>query len=158
MGNLKIVHYPNKILRVKARPIAKLTNSNYDKIRRMFHIMYQLGGMGLAAPQIGWNARIFIMNLTGNDEDELVFVNPIIMKEGGEPWEMEEGCLSFPGITGSVVRNSHVVVKAQSLNGRSFEFTDDKLAGRCVLHEIDHLSGILLIDRATKLFKGKDPL
>jgi peptide deformylase len=158
MGNLEIVYHPNKKLRRKARPLDRITNTRRNKIQKMLQLMYQLDGIGLAAPQVGWDARVFVMNITGNLNDEVVFINPIIIEESGESWEMEEGCLSIPGTTGAVIRNNKVVVRAQNLDGSFFTFKDDSLAGRCVLHEIDHLNGILFIDRASKLYRGDDPL
>lgn len=158
MGKIQIVHYPNKKLRQQAKYVPIITSSHREKIARMFEIMYQLEGMGLAAPQVGWNARIFVMNHTGRPEDEQVFINPIIIEESGELREMEEGCLSFPGTTGAVTRKSKVLVKAQNLDGSYFKLEAEDWPGRCIQHEIDHLLGILLIDRATKLYKGKDPL
>jgi peptide deformylase len=155
---LEIVHHPNKGLRRKASLLNNITATSKDKIRAMFQMMYNLGGIGLAAPQVGWNVRVFVMNISGNHNDELVFINPYIVEESGDPWEMEEGCLSIPGITGAVERNSKVIMKAKNIDGSSFTFCGTDLAGRCALHEFDHLQGILFIDKARKLYRGDDPL
>lgn len=158
MSKLEIVQYPNKILKKNTRPISKVTPSRKSKILEMLKLMYNLNGMGLAAPQVGWDARVFVMNTTYNLSDEMVFINPIVLEESEEQWEMEEGCLSFPGITGAVTRSSRVKIKALDLDGNPFIFEDDQLAARCVLHEVDHLQGILFIDKADKLYRGNDPL
>jgi len=122
--------------------------------------MYKADGIGLAAPQVGWNARVFVMNvdLDRNPENEIVFINPEIIEESGDLVEFEEGCLSFPGITGAVDRHLKAVVQAQNMEGDLFTLTDASLAARCMLHEIDHLEGILFIDKAKKLYKSKGGL
>ena len=149
----------NKILRKKCRPIKDLTEQRKDKIRKMFKLMYENGGMGLAAPQCGWNARVFIMNVTQNPRGELVFINPKIVEVSkNDIVEMPEGCLSFPGIVGAVDRPRKAVIEALDINGNLFTLTDAAWAARCMLHEIDHLDGILFVEKAKKLYKGEDIL
>jgi peptide deformylase len=154
----KILKHPEKMLRRKCRAVRKVTNHRREKIEAMFKLMPEAGGMGLAAPQIGWNARVFIMNTTGNLEDNLVFVNPFIVGVSGETWEFEEGCLSIPGITGIVERHQKIKIYAWDIDGKPFTAEDHGISGRCMLHEIDHLDGILFIDRAKKLYKGESKL
>ena len=155
---LRIIGHPNKILRRKCRDIKKLTIRRKGKIQQMFKLMHENNGIGLAAPQVGWNANIFIMNITGKPEDELVFINPIITDQSGGLVEIEEGCLSLPGITGDVFRHLKMTVQATDINGDVFKLEDDSWAARCVQHEMDHLSGILLIDKAERLYKSEDKL
>ena len=144
------------MLRRKCRSIKKVTDHRREKIDAMFKLMPEAGGMGLAAPQIGWNARVFVMNVTGNPEDNLVFVNPFILGVSSDVWDHEEGCLSVPGVTGVVERPQKVKVHAWDIEGKPFQAEDHGMFGRCMLHEIDHLDGILFIDRVKKLYKGKD--
>lgn len=160
MRKLKIVKHPNPILNKKCKLIKEITPCRQDKIRQMFKLMYEADGIGLAAPQVGWDARIFVMNvdLNRNQHSEMVFINPLIKEESGGIIEFEEGCLSFPGITGAVDRYRKVIIQAQDINGDYFTFLDDSLAARCALHEHDHIDGLTIYDRAKKLYKGKDPL
>lgn len=160
MKKLQIVKHPDIALRKKCRPINKITQLRRDKIGQMFKLMYELNGIGLAAPQVGWNAQVFVMNVSLNQDpkNELVFINPIITAVGDELIEFEEGCLSFPGITGAVDRPIKATVQAKDLNGDLFVLSDAFLAARCMQHEIDHLSGVLFIDKAKKLYKGEDKL
>ncbi len=153
-----IIGYPNKALRKKARVIGTITPRRQDKIIAMLKLMRENDGIGLAAIQIGWNARVFVMNITGNHENDLVFINPVIQEASGEIYEFMEGCLSIPGMVGLVDRHRKVIVTATDLNGEEFTFEDDQLAARCVLHEIDHLDGKLFIDRAKKLYKNEKSL
>lgn len=152
----KILRHPNKLLRKECRPVSRVTSRRREKIEAMLKLMPEAGGMGLAAPQIGWNARVFVMNATGNPEDNLVFVNPFVLGVGGDLWEHEEGCLSIPGTIGIVERYQKVKVYAWDINGQAFTAEDHGMSGRCMLHEIDHLDGILFIDKAKKLYKGEE--
>lgn len=152
---IDIVHYPNKILRRKTKSVKKLTKVNINKIKSMFRLMYQLDGIGLAAPQVGWNANVFVMNISGCIEDERVFINPKIKGESGKIWELNEGCLSLPNINCVVQRFYDVEVEAVDLSGRTFRVKEGDLVGRCILHECDHLNGVLIVDRA-KYFYCED--
>lgn len=156
MSKLNIVEHPNDILRKQCKSIKGLAPSK--KIKQMLDLMYESNGMGLAAPQVGWNARVFVMNITRDRSQELVFINPTIVSASKEKIEMPEGCLSFPGMVGLVERPMWVKILAQDLSGQHFYFDDEEWGSRCAQHEIDHLNGILLIDRTQKLYKGEDPL
>ena len=158
MKKLRILEHPNKSLRKECKSVKKLTAARRDKIRQMFDIMYQNNGMGLAAPQVGWNERVFIMNVTGCKKDELVFINPVIVEQSGDMIDVPEGCLSLPGFVGIVTRHLKAAVRAQNEDGIIFTLTDEAWAARCMLHEIDHLDGILIIDKAKKLYRGEDTL
>jgi len=143
----QILEYPDPRLRLKAEPIGEITEEIKARAREMFYLMDQYGGIGLAAPQIGWGVRLFIVNVTGGAEDNLVLINPEVLEKGGGSWVQEEGCLSFPGFTGKVKREKNVLVRATSLEGKQYDVQADGLVGRCILHEMDHLDGVLLIDR-----------
>jgi peptide deformylase len=127
-------------------------------IDQMVELMHKHDGIGLAAAQVGWDARVFVMNTTQKTGDDLIFINPKILDESGDIIEFPEGCLSFPGIFGPVDRYRQVTVEATDLDGELFTVTNDSLAARCMLHEIDHLDGVLFIDKAKNLYKGQDPL
>lgn len=146
----KILTVPNPLLRRKAKPLKIFTRGKYKRIKNMFQLMYDSGGMGLAAPQIGWNTRVFIINPTGYKEHEMVFINPIILEESGDLVEAKEGCLSVPDVTGNVERRENVKVAAEDLDGYHVVLEASGLLARCILHENDHLSGILFIDKVVE--------
>jgi len=149
----KILYHPHPILRKTAKKLKKLTNHRKERIFNMFELMFQSNGIGLAASQIGWNAKVFIANVSHNLNDNLIFINPEIIEKSGDLWECEEGCLSLPGITGIVEREQKVKIRAEDINGKIFEIDADGILARCILHEMDHLSGVLFIDRAKKIFR-----
>ena len=158
MKELKLVSFEDPILRRVSKPLKTIRDRYKRKIKAMFEIMYQNNGIGLAAPQVGWDAQVFIMNITGNTDDEHVLINPKIIELGKDIVEYPEGCLSFPGIYGPVDRPQSVIVRAQNIDGKEITFSDNGLMSRCMLHEIDHLNGEVFIDKAKKLYKGDDPL
>lgn len=121
-------------------------------VRDMFETMYAAPGIGLAAPQIGINRRLTVIDLTSGQEtgSQLVLINPFILVEEGSQKE-EEGCLSIPGFTAAVKRPRWVKVQAQNLEGQVFELEADDLLARALCHEIDHLDGVLYIDRVSPL-------
>ncbi len=143
----KILTYPNPKLRRKAQPLGELTPEVRARIEAMFPLMEQAKGIGLAAPQIGWNVRLFVMNVSGKQGEGLALINPEIVEKSGGFWDVEEGCLSLPGIYGKVKREKKVVVRATDLDGNELELEADGMVGRCMLHEYDHLDGVLFIDR-----------
>jgi peptide deformylase len=118
----------------------------------MFASMYAAQGVGLAAPQIGLNLRIAVVDVTGgkNPEAKIVLANPEIIHAEGEKRE-EEGCLSIPGFRGYVLRPQFVTIKAQNAKGESFEIRGEDLLARAFCHEIDHLNGILFIQHLSML-------
>lgn len=109
-------------------------------------LIYQAQGIGLAAPQVGWSVRLFIIDVDGDLHGEKVFINPVITEEVGE-LNKEEGCLSFPGIMGKVVRAQRIKAQAYTLKGQKIEIEAEGLAARAWQHEIDHLNGCLFIDK-----------
>ena len=143
----RILVYPDPRLRQKSQPITEVTDEIRRRAQAMFPLMYADHGIGLAAPQIGWPVRLFVINITGKPEDEHILINPEIVERRGGFWEYEEGCLSLPGIRGKVKREKEIVLRAQHLDGSPFELVADELTARCILHEYDHLDGILFIDR-----------
>ena len=142
----RVVCYPDPVLRKKAKLVAEIDGEVRRRAREMIDIMYDAVGVGLAAPQVGWSARIITLNTTGEPEDEGVFVNPRIARSEGEVTE-EEGCLSLPGIRAKIIRSACVEVQAYTLDGDEVRMQADGLLARAWQHEIDHLDGILIIDR-----------
>lgn len=121
------------------------------KVREMFDIMYREKGVGLAAPQVGWSARLFVVNAKGEPDPaaERVYINPEILPAVGPLEEIteEEGCLSIPGVRGKVTRHRSLRVRALDLSGKPFEEDLFDLPARAFQHELDHLDGILFITR-----------
>lgn len=151
----RILTSPNELLRRQAKPI-RCNPMDMIRATNMFKLMYKSNGIGLAAPQIGWNARLFVIDIKSEDSGRLVFVNPTILDRSGAIVEMTEGCLSVPGKLGTVDRHERVYVEAHDLNGKKFRIDAQGLTARCILHEYDHLDGILFIDKAKKLYKAGD--
>jgi peptide deformylase len=146
---MEIVVYPDPRLLRKTAPVAEITGEVRANAAEMLKLMYRDHGVGLAAPQVGWSARLFVMNPSadpGERQDELVLVNPKLLKRSGRV-RGEEGCLSFPGIYVEVERAKDVVVQWTDLDGKLHEesFTDWK--SRIFQHEFDHLENVLLVHR-----------
>jgi peptide deformylase len=148
MNPLQLITYPHPTLRHKSKPIARVDAQLVELVEQMFVIMYEFRGVGLAANQVNLPIRLFIANPSGNKEEgpELVFINPVINKAKGAA-EAEEGCLSLPGINAQVKRNRSLHVNAYDLSGNEINAEVEGFLGRIVQHEIDHLDGVLFIDR-----------
>jgi peptide deformylase len=148
LGRLELVEYPHPALLRRARPLVRIDDAIHDAVEQMFEIMYQAGGIGLAANQVALPYRLFIVNLEARPDagEELVFINPSLSRPRGNAVQ-EEGCLSLPGLRMDVRRPEQVVVKAWSLEGEPFEEDLDGLLARVVQHEFDHLEGRLFTDR-----------
>jgi len=149
-----IVKYPESVLLKKAEPVTEF-NADLKKLADdMFESMYAAEGIGLAAPQIGISKRMYVVDLSvgKNPEDRLVLINPEIIEKEGKQTE-EEGCLSLPDIRDKVSRHFRVRMRAQDVNGKWFEIDGEELLSRAFQHELDHLDGILFIDRLSRLKK-----
>ncbi len=149
-----ILHYPDPKLRQKAQPVTQVTPEIQRLIEDMAETMYAAPGVGLAATQIGEPHRIFIVDIAAEDEPSnlMVFINPEIVTTDGTQTGAE-GCLSFPGVTEDVKRAATVSVRAVDRNGKPFEIEADGLLAVAVQHELDHLDGVLMIDRVGMLKK-----
>lgn len=125
-----------------------------DEIRRlaedMFETMYAAEGIGLAAPQVGVNRRLFVMDIRDPDIEPRALINPVIVERSGSE-SGEEGCLSLPGLVGEVERSASIVVEALDLQGEPIRIEASGLHARCIQHEIDHLDGVLFIDHVSPL-------
>ena len=149
----RILRYPDPLLRRKAEPIETVTPEIRERALAMFPLMREEDGIGLAAPQIGWSVRLIVVNLSGKPEDDLVLINPAVAEVSKATWEKEEACLSLPGIRGKVERPKEFKVLAAGLTGEVLAFGAKGMLGRCLLHEIDHLDGVLFIDRLSQVKK-----
>ncbi len=147
-----IVKYPDPVLARKADTVTVFDKELVKLTADMFESMYLAEGIGLAAPQIGISKRLFIVDLSaGKRPDErLVFINPEILTREGRQIE-EEGCLSLPDIRDKVTRAYNVRMRAQDEHGKWFEIDGEELLARAFQHELDHLDGILFIDRISRL-------
>ena len=143
---LRIILYPDPRLKKTSRPVTEFNAALRDLGGQMLKLMRDARGVGLAAPQVGLNLRMFVMNATGEAGDDHVYVNPVLSDAEGED-EAEEGCLSLPEIHIKVFRSKTVRIQAQDLEGNLFEQTASGFIPRVWQHEFDHLNGILLTDR-----------
>ena len=143
---LEVIRYPDPRLREVCTPIEEVDEDIRTLVRRMFALMFESHGVGLAASQVGVTVRLFVASLTSEPDDRHVYINPrILLAEGTQ--NAEEGCLSFPTIFCKIKRNQTVTVEATDMNGQRFRQTCDELHSRIIQHENDHLDGLLLVDR-----------
>jgi peptide deformylase len=144
--NLQIIHYPDPRLKKPSQPVEKSDASLSELAARMLQLMRDARGVGLAAPQVGMNVRMFVMNHSGDPKDDRVFINPQLSEaEGSE--EGEEGCLSLPGINAQIVRDKTLRIRAKDLAGNDIDETASGYLARVWQHEFDHLNGTLITDR-----------
>lgn len=145
---MNILIYPDPRLKQKAKPVKEITEDLREKAEVMLQLMYQAEGIGLAATQVGWPVRLLVKDPTGEKAGERVYINPVITHQEGESLE-EEGCLSLPGVFGKIPRSEKVKVTAYNLEGEELELEAGGIEARVWQHEIDHLNGILIIDKMT---------
>ena len=158
MAILDIVTFPEPSLRLKSKQVTKFDTDLQTLVDNMFETMRAAPGVGLAAPQIGESLRLVVVEYT-EDEDEnakpkkYVLVNPEIIKSSEEMVSDIEGCLSLPGLAGKVERHEAVTVKAKNRFGKPLKIEAEGWLARIFQHEIDHLDGVLYIDRAEEVFE-----
>ena len=143
---LKIILYPDPRLRKISQPVTAFDERLRALVARMFELMREAKGVGLAAPQVGENVRLFVMNSSQEPGDDRVYINPVLSDLEGEE-EQEEGCLSLPGVHVNVSRGKQVRMQAQDLEGNPIEEVATGFPARVWQHEFDHLNGTLLTDR-----------
>jgi peptide deformylase len=151
MQPLDVVVYPDPVLRRGGKSVAAFDQGLRDLAARMFEAMYAEGGVGLAAPQVAIEQKLLVLNPKGDAQDrggELALVNPRITKKKGRAFG-EEGCLSFPGIYAEVERFVDITVTYQDLDGKEQTLTASDWLSRIIQHEMDHLDGVLFVDRLT---------
>jgi peptide deformylase len=150
--SLRLRYYGDPVLRRKATPVAAVSPEVRDLIRGMFECMYRERGVGLAAPQVGVSQRIFVVDVEeeSGERKKLALVNPVMTQKSGSIVG-EEGCLSIPGIHADVKRSEEVVFEALDEQGAPVEVHGRGLLARALQHELDHLDGILFIDRLSAI-------
>lgn len=177
-ATLRIALYPAPVLRAKAKPIEKITDEVRAVAQRMLQIMREEKGIGLAAPQVGLSWRLFVCDVPPSDDPPdpspnsvlspqssslpsstpgpQFYINPKLSdpRAGLEP--LEEGCLSLPDIRGDVLRPPVITISALNLQGKPFTQSAAGLLARCWQHEIDHLDGILIIDKMSQMSRLKN--
>lgn len=152
MTILKILYYPDKRLHLKATKVESIDESTVALVNDMLDTMYAKRGIGLSATQVNVQKRIFVMDLSGEDEPKhaLVFINPEIIRRDGEI-VCEEGCLSVPGIYEKVLRADNITLKHFDLKGKEHLLQCCGLMAVCIQHEIDHLDGKVFVDYLSRL-------
>jgi len=148
----QVVKYPDPVLAQRGEPITVFDDKLRTLVAEMFESMYAAQGIGLAAPQIAISQQLTVIDISFKKDPgaKLVLINPQVVETRGAQLE-EEGCLSLPEIREKVKRAAWVKVKAQNEHGEWFEVEGEELLARALLHEIDHLNGVLFIDRLSRL-------
>ena len=142
-----IVKYGEPVLRQVAKPVTRINNETQLLVRRMIDTMRDANGLGLAAPQVGVSTRVIVYDPL-DKKGVRVLINPVILSMSGEQWEPEEGCLSIPGLVGKVKRAQEIKIKGYDERNHPIVRRVSGLEARVIQHEVDHLDGILFIDRA----------
>jgi peptide deformylase len=145
---MEILTLGNELLRKKADPVEKIDTELVKISQQMIASIHDGKGIGLAGPQIGLMKRIFVVHIDG--DIPRVFINPSIIETSQETMKYEEGCLSLPGIWADVVRPKTVKIQAWNERGRPFTLEAEGILARVILHENDHLDGVLFIDRLSE--------
>jgi peptide deformylase len=142
---MKVITLGNDLLRRKAEAVKDIDGEIVKITEEMIDTLHKQKGVGLAGPQIGLKKRIFVIHVEG--DEPRVFINPSITATSQETLKYEEGCLSIPGVWADVVRPRAVRVQAWNEKGRPFTLETEGILARVILHEYDHLEGVLFIDR-----------
>jgi len=142
---MQIITLGNELLRIKAEKIDHIDEDIINLSKKMFEIIKRDNGVGVAGPQIGVMKRIFVVHVEG--DEQRVFINPSILETSLKTVKFEEGCLSIPGLYSQVVRSESVKVQAWNEKGRPFTMEANGILARVILHEYDHLEGVLFLDR-----------
>lgn len=145
---MEIVKYPDPILRHAAAEVDEVDSAVKDAVERMCETMRSSSGVGLAAPQVGIGRKIIVFKPCPDEQREQILINPCITERRGTI-EAEEGCLSFPGIWGAIRRSSNIVVTGYDLKGNDVKVSASDFLARVLQHEIDHVEGMLFVDRMT---------
>ena len=151
MALREVVQFPDPRLKKVAESIGTTTDELRELARDMIDVMYDEPGIGLAAPQVGLGMSLLVLNPTGEPSDtseELILVNPEITSRKTLEWD-EEGCLSFPGIYAEIERHRDIELRYRDLTGETREIPSSEFQARVIQHEMDHLLGVLFVDRLT---------
>ena len=150
MALIEILHFPDPRLRKKATPVDEVNDQVRQTVNDMFETMYQAPGIGLAATQVDIQRQIIVIDVSEDKSAPLCLINPEIIAKDGEE-EMQEGCLSVPGVFENVQRAENITVKALDQNGDEFTLEAEGLLAVCIQHEMDHLDGKLFVDYLSPL-------
>jgi peptide deformylase len=145
LGGMKVITLGDQLLRQKAEAVKDIDDHIIKTAGEMLDALHRQKGVGLAGPQIGLMKRIFVVHIDG--DEPRVFINPSIIATSQETAKYEEGCLSIPGVWADVIRPRTVKVQAWNEKGRPFTMETEGILARVILHEYDHLEGVLFIDR-----------
>jgi peptide deformylase len=151
MAILNILEFPDPRLRKAAKPVQQVDAAVNQLIDDMFETMYAAPGIGLAATQVNVHQQIVVIDVSEDNKEPLVFINPEIVELGGPQHSYDEGCLSVPGFYETVSRPEQVRVRALDREGKTFEMQPEGLLAVCIQHEIDHLQGKLFVDYLSPL-------
>lgn len=151
MAKLEILEFPDPRLRTVAKPVEQVDDALRKLIDDMFETMYAAPGIGLAATQVNVHKRLLVLDVSEDQSDPMVFINPEVTPLTEETQPFDEGCLSVPGYYESVERPERIRVRALDRNGEPFETEADGLLAVCLQHELDHLNGKLFVDYLSRL-------
>lgn len=146
---LNLCIYPHPLLSTPTCAVEVFAADLEKLVDEMFTLMYAANGIGLAAPQIGKNLRLAVINVDKQRQTPLVFINPQIVQKSRAKETDDEGCLSFPEIRANISRHREITVNAQNVSGEKFTLQAEGLLARCLQHEIDHLDNVFFVDRAS---------
>lgn len=155
MAVLDILEFPDPRLRTVAKAVSEVTDRHRELIADMFETMYAAPGIGLAATQVNVHERILVIDLSEDQSEPRVFINPEVTVLDPELGEYDEGCLSVPGYYETVNRPRRIAVKALDRDGQAFNEEIDGLLAICLQHEIDHLDGKLFVDYLSPLKRNR---
>ncbi len=154
MALLEILEFPDPRLRTKATPVTDFGASLQQQIDDMFETMYAAPGVGLASTQVDFHQQLIVIDVSDDQSEPLVLINPEITERRGVEVR-EEGCLSFPGVYAKVERADEVTLKALDREGKPYEIEADGLLAVCIQHEIDHIQGKLFVDYLSALKRDR---
>ena len=155
MTKLKIIKYPDPFLKQKCLPVTSFDKELKILTDNMLKTMYESEGIGLSAIQIGVLKRIIVIDITEELKKPLILINPVITPSNSKFLEFKEGCLSFPGIYESVKRNEEIAVDYNSIEGKKLSMKATGLLSICIQHEVDHLEGVVFLDRLSGLKRNR---
>ena len=155
MTKLKIIKYPDPFLKQKCLPVTSFDKELKILADNMINTMYESEGIGLSAIQVGVLKRVIVIDITEELKKPLILINPVITPSNSKFLEFKEGCLSFPGIYESVKRNEEIAVDYNSVEGKKLSMKATGLLSICIQHEVDHLEGVVFLDRLSGLKRNR---
>jgi peptide deformylase len=150
---MQVLTLGNELLRQKAVKVEKIDEEIKNTVKQMLEILERDKGVGLAGPQIGFMKRIFVAHVQG--DEQRVFINPSILETSHNTVKFEEGCLSVPGVYADVIRSEKIKIQAWNEKGRPFTLETGGILARVILHEYDHLEGVIFLDHISEGKRNK---